>query len=106
SYKKLYDFIKDEYIPHCRTTIGIAELPQGKERYNYLARLWTTTEMTPDEIFNLGQQEVKRLHDQMVKVKDEAGFKGDLKSFFKYLNTDKKFFPFHAEKEVLDSFEN
>ncbi|HKR05462.1 MAG TPA: DUF885 domain-containing protein [Bacteroidia bacterium] len=104
SYKKLYDFFKDEYIPHCRTSVGISAVPGGTEHYNYLIKYWTTTTLTPDSIFNLGMSEVKRLRGEMEKIKTETGYKGDLKSFFKYMNTDKKFFPFSAPKEVLDSF--
>ncbi len=106
TYQKLYAFVKDEYIPKCRTTSGISDFPDGKEWYNYLIKQWTTTSMTADEIFDLGQSEVKRLREEMEKIKDDAGFKGDLKSFFTYLNKDKKFFPFHTPKEVLHSFEN
>ncbi|MEO5571490.1 MAG: DUF885 domain-containing protein [Bacteroidia bacterium] len=104
SYQKLYDYIKDEYIPHCRTSIGIAELPGGKERYNYLIKYWTTTTLSSDSVFNLGMSEVKRLHDEMEKIKTETGYKGNLVSFFKYMNSDKKFFPFTTSQQVLDSF--
>ena len=106
SYQKLYNFIKDEYIPYCRTTSGISDIPGGNEYYNYLIRFWTTTNMTADEIFDLGQREVKRLRAEMEKIKDETGFKGDLKAFFTYLNTDKRFFPFTTPRQVLDSFEH
>ncbi|MEP7170306.1 MAG: DUF885 domain-containing protein, partial [Bacteroidota bacterium] len=104
SYKKLYDFFKVEYIPHCRTSVGISEVPGGTERYNYLMKYWTTTTLSSDSIFNLGMSEVKRLHDEMEKIKTETGYKGDLKSFFKYMNSDNKFFPFNKPQEVLDSF--
>jgi uncharacterized protein (DUF885 family) len=104
SYKKLYDYFKDNYIPHCRTSAGISDLPGGMERYNYLMKYWTTTTLTSDSVFNLGMSEVKRLHNEMDKIKTGTGFKGDLKSFFKYMNTDKKFFPFKTPQEVLDSF--
>ncbi|MBK9541831.1 MAG: DUF885 domain-containing protein [Bacteroidetes bacterium] len=106
SYQKLYDFIKVEYIPHCQENAGIGNLPGGKEMYGYLAHLWTTTELTPDSIFNLGQSEVKRLRGEMEKVMIETGYKGDLRSFFAYLNADRKFFPFTTAAEVLDSFHN
>ncbi|MDB5227784.1 MAG: hypothetical protein JWN78_1977 [Bacteroidota bacterium] len=104
SYKKLYDFIKDEYIQKCRTTAGIGALPEGKELYNYLIRNYTTTDLTGDSVFNIGMSEVKRIRTEMEKVKDETGYKGDLKSFFAYLNTDKKFFPYHSVNEVLDAY--
>ena len=104
SYKKLYDFVKDEYIPHCRVTAGISNVPGGAERYAYLAKLWTTTTLSTDSIFNLGMNEVNRLHAEMDSIKTATGFKGDLKAFFKYMNTDKKFFPFTTPQAVLDSF--
>jgi uncharacterized protein (DUF885 family) len=105
SYKKLYDFIRNEYIPKCRTTDGISALPDGKEYYSYLVKYWTTTNLTPEEIFAIGEKEVQRIHGEMEKVKEQVGFTGDLKSFFVYLNTDRKFFPFKTPQEVLDSFE-
>lgn len=104
SYQKLYDFIKNEYIAACTDKAGIGNIPQGKELYNYLAQLYTTTTISPDSIFELGQSEVKRIRGEMEKVKDGTGYKGDLKSFFTYLNTDKKFFPFTTPVQVLDSF--
>ena len=106
SYQKLYDFIRTEYIPKCRETAGISDIPGGKDFYNYLIRLWTTTNMTADEVFDLGQREVKRIREAMEQIKNESGFKGDLKAYFTYLNTDRKFFPFTTPKQVLDSFEN
>ena len=106
AYRRLHDFIRSEYLPHCRETDGIGVLPGGKEHYQYLIRYWTTTDMTADEIFNVGQQEVARLRAEMERVKVETGFNGSLKDFFKFLNTDKRFFPFHSEKEVLHAFED
>jgi uncharacterized protein (DUF885 family) len=106
AYRKLYDFILGEYIPHCRSTAGISAIPGGKEYYNYLIRFWDTTSLTGDEIFELGKSEVKRLREEMEKVKNESGYKGDLKSFFRFLNTDKQFFPYRTEKEVLAAFES
>ncbi|MEO8147866.1 MAG: DUF885 domain-containing protein, partial [Bacteroidia bacterium] len=93
SYMKLYNFIKNEYIPKCRTTHGISDIPNGKEYYAYEAKFWTTTNLTPDEIYAIGEKEVARLKSEMEKVKDETGFKGDLKAFFKYIHTDAKFMP-------------
>ena len=104
SYQKLYDFIKTEYLPNCRETAGISAIPNGKERYAYLIKQWTTTEMTPDEIFDLGKNEVKRIRIEMEKIMIETGFKGDLKSFFTYVNTDKRFFPFKTAEDVLAAY--
>lgn len=104
AYKRLFEYIKNEYIPSCRTTIGIGEIPGGKERYAYLIKNWTTTELTADSIFNLGMSEVHRLRSEMERIKTETGFTGDLKSFFKFMNTDKRFFPFKTTQAVIDSF--
>ena len=106
AYKKLYDFMKNEYVGACRSTAGISDIPQGKELYAYLAKQWTTTQMTPDEIFETGQKEVARLRAEMERVKSETGFKGDLKSFFKYLHTDKKFMPYKEPSEVINAYLN
>jgi uncharacterized protein (DUF885 family) len=106
AYKKLYIFIKDEYIKSCRQSSGISDIPGGKELYNYLIRFWTTTDKTPDEIFNTGQEEVKRLREAMEQIKISTGFKGTLKEFFTYLHTDKKFMPFKTADEVINAYRN
>jgi uncharacterized protein (DUF885 family) len=104
AYKKLHDFIKDEYMPKCRETAGISSIPNGKEYYAFLAKFWTTTNLTPDEIFNIGHSEVARLKSEMQKVMEEVGYKEDMKSFFNYLHTDKKFMPFKTAAEVLNAY--
>ena len=104
SYKKLYDFIKDEYIPKCRTTSGVGDLPDGNKFYNYNIRFYTTINLNADTVFNIGTREVKRIRSEMEKVIAETGYKGDLKSFSAYLNTDKKFFPYHSVDEVLNAY--
>lgn len=104
SYKKLLDFIQEEYMEKCREHDGISELPGGSERYSWLTRYWTTTHMTPDEIFVIGENEVSRIRGEMEKIKNETGFKGDLKSFFSYIKTDKKFKPFKKESEVIAAY--
>ena len=104
SYKKLADFLSGEYLPKSRASTGINSLPDGDKRYNYLVRYWTTTNKTPDEIYNTGLAEVKRIRDEMEKIKNETGFTGDLKAFFEYMKTDKKFMPYKTLQEILDAF--
>ncbi len=106
SYQKLYDFFEKEYLPAARTTNGIGAVSKGNEYYNYCIRYWTTTNLTPDSIYHIGQNEVERLQGEMNKVKDETGYKGDLKSFFDYVGNDKQFCPFTTPQQVLDSFWN
>lgn len=104
AYQRLLDFISKEYIPNCRTTAGISEIPNGKEYYAYQAKVWTTTNLTPDEIFEIGQKEVARLRAEMEKVMKETGYNGDLKSFFHFIHTDKKFMPFKTDSEVISAY--
>ncbi len=103
-YKKLYDFFEKEYLPAARATSGIGAVDSSY--YNYLVRYWTTTNLPADSIYHIGLSEVARIETEMNKVKDETGFKGDLKSFFEYVTTDPQFFPFHTPQEVIDSFWN
>jgi uncharacterized protein (DUF885 family) len=105
TYKKLNDFMQSEYLPKSRTTSGINAIPKGKEYYAYLAKSWTTTTMTPDEIFEIGQKEVARIRTEMEKVKTQVGFKGDLKAFFKQVTEgEKKLRPFTKPEQVIANF--
>ncbi|WP_336514744.1 DUF885 domain-containing protein [Pollutibacter soli] len=106
SYRKLAVFMKDEYLPAARTTSGINAIPNGDAYYKFLVKVQTTTSGTPDEIYNIGLAEVKRILAQMDSVKDAVGFEGDRKAFFEYLRTAKKFTPYKTPKEVLDAFED
>jgi uncharacterized protein (DUF885 family) len=92
AYGRLHDFIRDRYIPACRSTIGMSELPGGEAWYRYLARRYTTIDMPPGAIFELGKKEVARIRGEMEKVKKEVGFSGSLKEFFEYVRTDRQFY--------------
>lgn len=104
AYKKLGSFLKNEYLPKARATTGINSVTGGDKYYNYLVRYWTTTNKTPDEIYNTGLSEVKRIRTLMDSVKNTVGFKGDLNAFFTYMKTDKKFMPYKTPADVLNAF--
>jgi uncharacterized protein (DUF885 family) len=104
SYKKLSDFLKSEYLPKSRKSAGIYALKNGKEYYNYLIHFWTTTNKSPDEIYEIGLSEVKRIRAIMDSVKTTTGYTGDLKSFFEYMKTDKQFMPYKTPEEVLNAY--
>ena len=104
SYKKLENFLRDEYLPKARTSSGLVGLPNGKKIYNYLIRLSTTTNKTPDELFNTGLSEVKRIHAEMEKVKEQVNYTGTLESFFTYTKTDPQFLPYKNAEEVLAAY--
>lgn len=107
AYKRLGDFLEQEYLPQTRATSGIWDVPDGKSYYDYAVRKGTSTGMTAEEIYNLGLAEVKRIREQMEGIKTATGFTGgDLKAFFTYLAGDKKFMPFQNAEEIIAAYEN
>jgi len=104
AYGKLLGFFEKDYLPACRETHGVSALPDGKEYYQFLIRNYTTTNLTPDSIYNLGLKEVAFLKSEMEKVKEEVRFDGSLQDFFSFVNKDRQFYPFKTANEVLDSF--
>ena len=103
-YAKLADFFEKEYLPKSRATSGIGDMPGGKDYYKYCIKYWTTTDLGPDSIYNIGLVEVARIETEMNKTKEAIGFKGDLQALFKYVEKDPKFCPFTTAKQVIDSF--
>lgn len=92
AFKKLYDFVKDTYIPGCRETINWTALPNGKAWYEFAVRKYTTLPLTPLEVVRVGNSEVARIRKEMDSIKTSLGFKGDLEEFLTYMRTDPKFF--------------
>ena len=92
SYRRLHDFMRDEYLPQCRTSVGLDALPDGKAWYEYNVRSITTTDYTPAQIHEIGKREVARIHGEMQGVMQKVGFKGSLDEFFVFLNNDPQFF--------------
>ena len=104
TYKKLGDFLANEYLPKSRPSSGINAVPGGAEIYRYYAGYWTTTAKTPAEIHALGLREVARLRAEMERMKTQLGFKGTLRQFFESLKHDPKAMPFKTAEEVLAGF--
>lgn len=105
AHKRLKDFMSNEYLSASRETSGIDAIPEGKEYYNYLIKQYTTTtNLTADQIFALGKQEVDRITKEMETIKDQVGYKGDMKSFFAHLRTKKELTPFTKPEQVIDNF--
>lgn len=104
TYQKLADFLKNEYLPHARKTSGLAELKKGDKIYSYLVRSWTTTKLTPDEIYAVGQTEVVRISQEMEKIRKQVKFKGSLNQFFEHMKKDPKLMPYKKPQEVLQAF--
>jgi uncharacterized protein (DUF885 family) len=104
AFQKMHLFFEKEYLPAGRSTNGFDALPNGKALYDYYIKFYTTTEMTADEIHKLGLSEVDRISKEMEKVKEQVGYKGDLKSFFNDVRSNKKLMPFTNADQVIANF--
>lgn len=103
AYQRLHDFIRDEYIPKARETVGLKDLPDGDAWYAFLVRRTTTTDLTPVEIHQIGLDEVVRIHGEMAGVMEQVGFEGTLHEFFDYLNSDLQFYA-KTREELIDGY--
>ncbi len=101
---KLAKFLEEEYLPKGRSSSGINALAANGKYYDYRIKLFTTTSMTADSIFELGKSEVARISAEMEKVKSTVGFTGDLKSFFEHVRNNKALMPFTKPEEVIANF--
>ena len=103
AYARLHTFFKEEYLPACRTSVGIKEIKNGKEYYEFLARKFTTTNFTPLEIHNIGLAEVKRIKEEMEALIKEVKWKGTFKAFLDDLRTNPKFY-YDTSEELFEAY--
>ena len=92
AYRDLANYFEKTYLPGSRESVGLSSLPNGSAWYEFLARRFTTTRMTPDDIHRLGLDEVKRIRDEMQLIIDELEFDGDFQEFLTFLRTDPQFY--------------
>ena len=100
---RLRDFLKTDYLPVARDSVGLLAMPGGPELYRYLVASNTTTSLTPDEIHNIGLSEVARILKGMDDVKARVGFTGDRAAFFAYLRSDPRF-KFASREAMGDAY--
>ena len=103
AYQRLADFIEKDYLPAARTSVGWMDLADGEAWYRWRVREATTMDMAPEEIHALGLAEVARIRGEMLAVKQQVGFEGDLDAFFKHLEEDPKFY-FTNEHDLLEAY--
>jgi len=103
AYSRLADFMERDYLPAARTTVGWSDLPDGAAWYRWRIRNATTMDMPPEQIHELGLREVARIRAEMLRVKEQVGFQGDLDQFFRHLEDDPQFY-FTSEQELLDAY--
>ena len=90
--RRLHRYLAETYVPSARESIAMSALPEGEAWYAYMAKQYTTTEMTPDQIHDLGLSEVKRIRQEMERVIASTGFAGSFEDFLVFLRSDPQFF--------------
>ncbi len=103
AWKRFNEFYEKEYLPACRASIAAEDFPDGVAFYALRVRDMTTTDLTPDQIHDIGLSEVARIRAEMEKVREQVKFKGDLAAFFKFLRSDKQFY-FKTGEELLAAY--
>ena len=92
AYQKLLAFFRTQYVPQARTTLAAEALPDGKDYYRQQIREYTTLDLDPDTIHNIGLAQVTKIHAQMLDAMHETGFKGSFAEFLHFLRTDPQFY--------------
>ena len=92
AYESLNNFLKNQYLINSRESIGIKDIPDGKKYYEQLAKHYTTTDLTPDEIHDIGLREIQRIRAEMEEIIDSVNWDGDFESFLNYLRTSPRFY--------------
>jgi len=102
AYRRLRDFMAVEYLPAARETVGYSALPDGDAWYDFLVRSYTSTNLSPEQIHQIGLAEVERILGEMDAVRVQVGFEGDLNAFFDYLGSDPGFFWSRGDDALRD----
>ena len=92
AYKSLHKFFETEYAPQARIAPGIGTTPEGREYYKALVKYYTTLDMSPDEVHQIGLEEVARIRKEMDVIISELGFEGSFSDFLEFLRTDPQFY--------------
>ena len=103
SYRKLLTFLRNVYIPNSRNSVGLDGVPNGKAWYEYLAKYHTTTNLTPNEIHEIGLKEVARIRSEMEDIIESVSWQGDFRSFLTFLRTDPQFY-YETGEELLEAY--
>ena len=103
AYIKLNNFLKNDYLVNSRDTIGIKDIPDGKKYYEQLAKHYTTTDLTPDEIHDIGLREIQRIRAEMEEIIDSVNWDGNFESFLNYLRTSPRFY-YDNPDDLFDAY--
>jgi uncharacterized protein (DUF885 family) len=104
AYRRLHDYLQKEYLPHARDTVGMSALPSGDLWYAYLVRYHTSTDLTPQQVHELGLREVTRLRANLAALQSQLGVAGDTRTVLDAMRADPKF-QFKQPQELLAGYE-
>ena len=102
AYVRFGKFLKAQYIPGGRNDPGIWALPDGEAYYRFLVKQSTTTDLTPEQIHQIGVDEVKRDEDQLLAIAHKLGF-ADIKALQNAATHNPKLFP-TSKEQLLDAY--
>ena len=102
AYQRFRDFMAEEYVPEARGSIGASALPRGRDFYRHRVRRFTTLEITPEEVHQLGLAEVKRIRGEMDEIIRRVEFEGDFAAFTEFLREDPRFYV-ETKEELLEA---
>ena len=105
-YRRFALFLKNEYLPHGQDKPGLNAIPEGPGMYRVYIRQYTTTNKSPEELYQTGLKEVARITRKMEQLKSQFEFRGTLQEFLTCLRTDSQFMPFRTSEEVLQAYRN
>ena len=101
-YQRFREFMAKEYVPEARGSIGASALPRGRDFYRHRVRRFTTLDISPEEVHQLGLTEVKRIRGEMDEIIRRVEFDGDFAAFTKFLREDPQFYA-KTEEELLQA---
>ena len=102
-FRRIKEFFESEYLPAARESIGVSEIPGGREYYQNRLNYYTTLDLSAEEIHQLGLQEVARINSEMKKIISEVGFDGTFEEFIHFLRTNEQFYAETGEELLKEA---
>ncbi len=103
AFERLRKFFDEVYLPHCRTSPAVTTLPDGKAYYAYLVRHFTSTDLTPEQVHELGLKKIAEIHREMRDLIKEVGFNGSFQDFLNHLRTNPAFY-YSKSEDLLEAY--
>lgn len=100
AYQKLSKYLSEEYLPQSQDKIGVREITGGEEYYKHRVRYFATDNISPQEVFDLGMEEVRRIREEMESIIEQVGFEGSFEEFQNFLRTSPQFYA-KSPEEIL-----